>query len=181
MSTSAKLVLLSICLFSCTNTANIDSNKVAEIIDIRVYSNDKLVINGEGSSFYILSNTLESIDSDEKTNIRIFFNENASFYLLKDIQSFFNKKDASKITTKIFSTKEMSDHFSSHSYIDLLVDNSILFNGHKIHIEDLETALSSYKNNSTNVLLSINDRTIIGTVFDVQRKISHHDFNIIYM
>ncbi len=181
MNTSAKLILLSLCLLSCSNTENIDSNKVAEIIDIRVYSNDKLVINGEGTSFYILSNTLKSIDSDERTNVRIFFNENASFYLLKDIKNYFKKKDASKITTRIFSTTEMNNHFSSHSYIDLLSDNTILFNGHKIHIEDLDTALSSYKKDSTNVLLSIDDRTIVGTVFDVQKRISHQDFSIIYM
>lgn len=146
-------------LLGCGKNPNIkspDYSQPFKVIDIRVHSNYKVVVNGESTSFYVLSIFLDDIDVDSSALVRLFFNDETAKGALSTIQGYIREWGLLNPSIRVFSELEFEEHLSRHAYIDIHSDESFLFNGKEIHPEDLRiTLLSSFNPDSTTIYLNL--------------------------
>lgn len=169
MKKSIPLLIFTVILLGCSNHSNIEStdhSQSLKVIDIRVHSNYEVVVNGESTSFYVLSNFLEEVDVDSSAHARVFFNDETAKGALSTIQGYIREWGLLTPSIRIFSEQEFEEHLSKHAYIDILSDESILFNGKEIHPEDLRVALpGSFEPDSTTIYVNVSQEYSSDEIF----------------
>lgn len=93
---------------------------------------------------------------DSSAQARVFFNDETAKGAFSTIQRNIRKWGLLTPSIRVFSEQEFEEHLSKHAYIDILSDESILFNGKEIHPEDLRVALpDSFDPDSTTIYINI--------------------------
>jgi|AntRauTorcE11897_2_1112592.scaffolds.fasta_scaffold46960_1 hypothetical protein len=153
------LLILTMILIGCSKQSNIApivSSQLLKVVDIRVHSNYEVVLNGESTSFYVLTSFLQEVEVDSSAKVRVFFNEESARGILTTIHDFIREQGLLTPSIQIFSEQEFEEHLSIHAYIDILQDERVLFNGKDIHPENLPIALQSgFDPDSTTIYLTL--------------------------
>ena len=159
MNTWTSLLVFLMILVGCQQRSELDLSEPEQplkVIDIRVHSNYEVVLNGEGTSFYVLTSFLQEVEVDSSAKVRVFFNEESAQGILTTIHDFIRERGLLTPSIQIFSEQEFEEHLSKHAYIDILQDERILFNGKDIHPENLPIALQSGSDaDSTTIYLTL--------------------------
>lgn len=175
------LALSSVFLLSCSNekqqhttpqSVEVIQNNALELVDVRIYEDGRLKINGSVLSESSLESHLNALPIDTKTNVRVSCSNQVYTGLVTEITRQFAVRNISNITFNMMTPSEFSQYENS-LIIDVLSNGKIMMNGNILFPADLGIALKQAEHpEELSVILSVSDEATMGPVTDVQ-KILH--------
>ncbi|MDR9418671.1 hypothetical protein [Gracilimonas sp.] len=172
------LVVLSALFVSCTsseiekpeaNPSIIAHNEVLELIDVRIYEDGALKINGTLLSESSLESHLDALDVNSETKVRISSSDMVYTGLVNRISSELVQRDLDEITFNMMSPEAFQE-FENDIVIDILSNEKVMLDGNVLYPEDIAVAMDEWPKNSGDIEVRLNvaDEALMGTVTVVQ-------------
>ncbi|MCP9291769.1 ExbD/TolR family protein [Gracilimonas sediminicola] len=165
------LVILSI-IISCSSepeTVNhsADNQEKLELVDVRLYENGDMKINGR-----TLSETafLDVLEVNEQTKVRISSSDKVYTSLVHRLTREFANRNVGNVHFNMMTSDEFLE-YEKNVVIDILESGKIMVDGTLLHTEDLKYAVRNESSKDFSVILSVSNEAIMGTVFDVQKTL----------
>lgn len=152
------------------NQNNTNQVETLEVVDIRIYENGDLKINGTLLSDSSLPSHIDALEMGQETKVRVSASDMVYTGLINKISRELVLKEVEQVEINMM-TPEAFKQFENDLIIDILSNGKIMLDGNLLYPADLSVAL---KNNSelisdTKVRLYVNDMASMGTVTDIQK------------
>lgn len=152
------------------NQNNTNQVETLEVVDIRIYENGDLKINGTLLSDSSLPSHIDALEMGQETKVRVSASDMVYTGLINKIFRELVLKEVEQVEINMM-TPEAFKQFENDLIIDILSNGKIMLDGNLLYPADLSVAL---KNNSelisdTKVRLYVNDMASMGTVTDIQK------------
>lgn len=140
-----------------------------ELVDIRIYENGELKINGASLSESSLESHLDSLPIDKETRVRVSSSDQVYTGLVNRISKELAIRDIKKVRFSMLSSEEF-DRLENNMIIDVLNNGQIMMDGFLLYPEDLAIALreNEYPQDLT-VILNVGEDVKMGPITDVQK------------
>ncbi|WP_020404643.1 hypothetical protein [Gracilimonas tropica] len=156
-------ILIFLLIYSCTKAEQQPSQKEgniqkAEMVDVRIYPDGKIILNGEQTNFSALDGRVESMNIGDETRARFVFVTGEQTPLVYKTTRLIHQKGATRIKKIILEEEEFWEYINSTIHIDVLRSGKILFQGKELFVQDLPLALDRYSNKEMRfVITKMND------------------------
>ncbi|MFP8488522.1 hypothetical protein ACKGJO_05420 [Gracilimonas sp. Q87] len=152
------------------NQNNTNQVETLEVVDIRIYENGDLKINGTLLSDSSLPSHIDALEMGQETKVRVSASDMVYTGLINKISRELVLKEVEQVEINMM-TPEAFKQFENDLIIDIMSNGKIMLDGNLLYPADLSVAL---KNNSelisdTKVRLYVNDMASMGTVTDIQK------------
>jgi len=175
------LALLPVLLISCTssekNKNQNDSktqtqNETLEVVDVRVYENGDLKINGTLVSDSSIPSHIDALEMGQETKVRVSASDMVYTGLINKITRELVLKNVEQIEINMMSPDAFRQ-FENDLIIDVLSNGKIMFDGNLVYPADLSVALKNNRelNEDAKVRLYVDDSATMGSVADVQETL----------
>ncbi|MDZ7807115.1 MAG: hypothetical protein U5K71_08355 [Gracilimonas sp.] len=172
---------LSLLIISCSSSEikqnenkpkTLTQNEALELVDIRIYENGDIKINGSSLSESSLVSHIDALEIDQESKVRISSSDMVYTGLVNKITRVLVLKNVEQVDINMMSP-EAFKQFENDLIIDILSNGKILVDGTLLYPADLSVALknSSDLTNDTDVRLIVNDMASMGTVTDIQKTL----------
>lgn len=181
------LLLLPVLCISCSSSeapevaeqvTSTPQNNALELVDVRIYEDGDLRINGEIISESALDSNLDALSFSESTKVRVTSSDEVYTGLVHRTMREFAQRGLS-VTYNMMTKKEF-EVFESTLIVDVLNNGKIMLDGNLLYPEDLTIALEQSTKGIT-VKLNIAEKVTFGMVADVQKILKkNHPLKISY-
>lgn len=181
------LLLLPVLCISCSSSeapevaeqvTSTPQNNALELVDVRIYEDGDLRINGEIISESALDSNLDALSFSESTKVRVTSSDEVYTGLVHRTMREFAQRGLS-VTYNMMTKKEF-EVFESTLIVDVLNNGKIMLDGNLLYPEDLTIALEQSTKGIT-VKLNIAEKVTFGMVTDVQKILKkNHPLKISY-
>lgn len=179
------LALLPLLLISCSSSETEKSetsseltsqNQVLELVDMRIYEDGKMKINGSSLSESALESHLDALPLDHTSKIRITSSDEVFTGLVHRTMREFVQRNIPNVTYNMMSKNEFKE-FEEDLILDVLSNGRIMLDGHLLYPQDLSVALNHRNEslNDTEVRLFVDEMASMGTVTDIQKTLKKND------
>ncbi len=175
------LALSSLFLISCSNEKQQHTapqsvgevqNNTLELVDVRIYEDGRLKINGSILSESSLESHLNALPINTETNVRVSSSNQVYTGLVTEVTRQFAVRNISNLTFNMMTPSEFAD-FENALVIDVLSNGKIMMDGNILFPADLGIVLKQAEHpEDLSVILSVSEEATFGPVTDVQ-KILH--------
>jgi len=184
------LLLLPVLFISCSSSeapeateqeTTITQNNALELVDIRIYEDGDLRINGQDISESALESNLNALSVSESTKVRVTSSDEVYTGLVHRTLREFAQRGLS--VTYDMMTKEEFEAFESTLIVDVLNNGKIMLDGNLLYPEDLAIALEQIDTTEegSTVKLNIADNVTFGMVTDIQKIVKrNHPLEVSY-
>jgi biopolymer transport protein ExbD len=114
-----------------------------EIIDVRIYEDGRIFINGNSTNHSALSSLIESMDISEKTLARFIFVMGEQTPLVYETTRQFQKQGTFNIHKIILPQAEFYTYLEQNIHLDIMKNGQVLLDGNQLFVEDLLVALKA--------------------------------------
>ena len=182
------LLLASLPLFfSCTssevnqsenNPKTLLQDETLELVDIRIYENGDLKINGTLLSDSSLPSHIDALEMGEETKVRVSASDMVYTGLINKISRELVLKDVEQVEINMM-TPDAFRQFEQDLIIDILSNGKIMLDGNLVYPADLSVAFknNSELTNNTKVRLYVSDMASMGTLTDIQEMLVNNDIS----
>lgn len=136
-----------------------------EIVDIRIFEDGHILINGKNTNYSSLPSLIETMNISEKTLVRFIFVMGEQTPLVYETTRLLQQKGTSSIHKIILPKNEFYTYLGQNIHLDILENGRILVDGNELYVEDLEVALDTMVINP--------DKTIILTLPEYYSESTH--------
>lgn len=176
-------LLLISCTFSEKNQSKIESQKLSqsdklEVVDIRIYENGDLKINGTLLSDSSIPSHIDALEMGEETKVRVSASDMVYTGLINKISRELVLKDVEQIEINMM-TPDAFRQFEQDLIIDILSNGKIMLDGNLVYPADLSVAIknNSELTNDTKVRLYVSGMASMGTLTDIQEMLVNNDIS----
>lgn len=168
------LVISSI-IISCSSepeTVNhsADNQEKLELVDVRLYENGDMKINGHTLSETALTSHLDALEVNEQTKVRISSSDKVYTGLVHRLTREFANRNVGNVHFNMMTSDEFLE-YEKNVVIDILESGKIMVDGTLLHTEDLKYAVLNESSKDFSVILSVSNEAVMGIVFDVQKTL----------
>lgn len=178
MKNSLILILTLGILVSCTNdpqskeqpkSTEISQTNSLELIDIRIYENGGIKINGISLSESALESHLNSLPINEETKVRVTSSDKVYTGLVNRLSKELVVRNIENIQFNMMSSEEFN-RLENNMIIDVLNSGQIMMDGLLLYPEDLAIAFrkNEYPDNLT-VMINVSEEVKMGPLTDIQK------------
>lgn len=152
-----------------SENSTISQSTSLELVDIRIYENGDLKINGASLSESSLESHLDSLPIDKETRVRVSSSDQVYTGLVNRISKELAVRDIKNVRFSMLSTEEF-DRLEDNMIIDILNNGQIMMDGFLLYPEDLAIALreNEYPQDLT-VILNVGEDVKMGPITDIQK------------
>lgn len=144
---------------------NISEPLGLDIVDVRIYDDGRIFLNGNGTNYSALPSLVESMDISEKTLVRFIFVMGKQTPLVYETTRLLQQGGTFNIHKIILPKDEFYTYLDQNIHLDILKNGQILLDGTELYVEDLAVAMDSKG--------STPDKTIIMTLPENFSKPTH--------
>lgn len=165
-----KIAVLSFVICGCSQPGEKPKEEILEataldIVDIRIYDDGRIFLNGNSTNFSALLSLVESLDISEQTLARFIFVMGEQTPLVYETTRLLQQHGTFNIHKIILPREEFYTYLEQNIHIDILNTGRLLLDGNELYVEDLTFAL-----NSPDITP---DKTIIFTLPENHSESSH--------
>ncbi len=178
------LFLLPAVLLSCASSEKKDESTEAErsvlqtqdnaleLVDMRLYEDGSLKINGTSLSQSALTGHLNALAINQETKVRVSSSNQVPTGLVHRLTKEFAIRKVAHVEFNMMPPAEFEEYDQHRTTIDVLQNRRIMLNGTPLYIADLPTALESkVQQEDFTPIVWVSDGAVTGDVFDVQKII----------
>jgi len=176
-------LLLISCTFSEKNQSKNESQILSqsdklEVVDIRIYENGDLKINGTLLSDSSIPSHIDALKMGEETKVRVSASDMVYTGLINKISRELVLKDVEQVEINMM-TPDAFRQFEQDLIIDILSNGKIMLDGNLVYSADLSVAIknNSGLTNDTKVRLYVSDMASMGTLTDIQEMLVYNDIS----
>jgi len=176
-------LLLISCTFSEKNQSKNESQILSqsdklEVVDIRIYENGDLKINGTLLSDSSIPSHIDALKMGEETKVRVSASDMVYTGLINKISRELVLKDVEQVEINMM-TPDAFRQFEQDLIIDILSNGKIMLDGNLVYPADLSVAIknNSGLTNDTKVRLYVSDMASMGTLTDIQEMLVYNDIS----
>lgn len=185
------LLLLPMLFISCSSSEAPEAvdqvtpvlqNNALELVDVRIYEDGDLRINGEMISESALESNLDALSVSESTKVRVTSSDEVYTGLVHRTMREFVQRGLSNVRYEMM-TAEKFEAFENALIVDVLNNGKIMLDGNLLYPEDLAIALEHMDrfDKDRTVKLNIAEEATFGMVIDVQKILKeNHPLQISY-
>lgn len=181
------LASLPLLFISCTssevnqsenNPKTLLQDETLELVDIRIYENGDLKINGTLLSDSSLPSHIDALEMGEETKVRVSASDMVYTGLINKISRELVLKDVELVDINIM-TPDAFRQFEQDLIIDILSNGKIMLDGNLVYPADLSVAIknNSELTNDTKVRLYVSDMASMGILTDIQEMLENNDIS----
>ena len=181
------LASLPLLFISCTssevnqsenNPKTLLQDETLELVDIRIYENGDLKINGTLLSDSSLPSHIDALEMGEETKVRVSASDMVYTGLINKISGELVLKDVELVDINIM-TPDAFRQFEQDLIIDILSNGKIMLDGNLVYPADLSVAIknNSELTNDTKVRLYVSDMASMGIFTDIQEMLENNDIS----
>lgn len=154
------------------NSKTPHQHETLELVDIRIYENGGVKINGTYLSSSSLPSHIDALELGQESRVRISSSDMVYTGLIHKISRELVLKDVDQVEINMMSPDAFRQ-FENDLVIDILSNGKIMLDGNLLYPEDLSVALKNNTEliNDTKVRLYVNDMASMGTVTDIQKTL----------
>jgi biopolymer transport protein ExbD len=178
------VLLVPVLLLACTPSEKDESTEAErsfsqsrdnalELVDMRLYEDGSLKINGASLSQSALTSHLNALAINRETKVRVSSSNQVPTGLVHRLTKEFAIRKVSNVEFNMMPPAEFEEYDQHHTTIDVLQNRRIMLNGTPLYIADLSTALESkvQQGDDFTPIIWVSDGAVTGDVFDVQKII----------
>jgi len=176
-------LLLISCTFSEKNQSKNESQILSqsdklEVVDIRIYENGDLKINGTLLSDSSIPSHIDALKMGEETKVRVSASDMVYTGLINKISRELVLKDVEQVEINMM-TPDAFRQFEQDLIIDILSNGKIMLDGNLVYPADLSVAITNDfgLTNDTKVRLYVSDMASMGTLTDIQEMLVYNDIS----
>jgi len=181
------LASLPLLFISCTssevnqsenNPKTLLQDETLELVDIRIYENGDLKINGTLLSDSSLPSHIDALEMGQETKVRVSATDMVYTGLINKISGELVLKDVELVDINIM-TPDAFRQFEQDLIIDILSNGKIMLDGNLVYPADLSVAIknNSELTNDTKVRLYVSDMASMGIFTDIQEMLENNDIS----
>lgn len=122
---------------------NIAEQPALDIVDIRIYEDGQVFLNGNSTNYSALPSLVESLDISEQTLARFIFVMGEQTPLVYETTRLLQQHGTFNIHKIILPHEEFYSYLEQNIHIDILNTGRILLDGNELYAEDLAFALNT--------------------------------------
>ena len=148
MNVLAKIAVLLLGIISCSHQDQKSKENISEplgldIVDVRIYDDGRVFLNGNSTNYSALPSLVESMDVSEKTLARFIFVMGEQTPLVYETTRLLQQGGTFNIHKIILPKDEFYTYLDQNIHLDILKNGQILLDGTELYVEDLAVAMDS--------------------------------------